>query len=135
MDEGDRSEIGRIKRIGYRRIGPVRKDAGVADVNPGLPAKLHSERNRVEHRTGESFVDEVGLVEKIVAVGRMVISREIERGVGRIHRSRQGAVTGIDVLIKFLVVGEHRRVLHRQSISEIVFDKSHRLLHVGSCNV
>ena len=100
MDEGDRSEIGRIKRIGYDRIGSVRKDPGVADIDAGLPAEFGSERNRMKHRPGGSFVDEVGLVEDIVAVGRMVISREIERGVGGIYRSRQWAVTGIDVLIK-----------------------------------
>jgi hypothetical protein len=88
MDEGDRSEISGIKWVGYRRICPVRKNPCVADINAGLPAEFGSERNRVKCRPGGYFVDEVGLIEDIIAVGRVVISREIKCGVGGIYRSR-----------------------------------------------
>ena len=88
-----------------------------------------------KHRTGESFVEEIGLIDEILAVGSMVISREIERGVGGFTAPDSGSIAGIDVLVKFLVVGEDCRVLHRQSISKIVIDEGHRLLHVGPCNI
>src|SRR5262249_853186 len=85
----------------------------------------------MEYRLSENFVEEVRLVENIVAIGRIVICGSVERRLGRIDRAGQRNVSGINVLIEFQILGEHRRVACRQSVSEIVVDERHRLLHGG----
>ena len=104
-------------------------------IDAGLPAKLRSEADRVKQRPREAFVDEVGIVEDVLAIRHVIVGGAIERGIGRIDRARQRAVAGIDVLIEFLEVGEIRPVLRRQSVFEIVVDEGHRGLHRGPRNV
>ena len=94
MDEGDRSEIGRRKRIGCYRIGAVREDAGVAHVDAGLLAEFGAEADRVQRRTGRGLVGEIGLVEQVLAVGRMLVGREITAGIGGSTSPDSGPLPG-----------------------------------------
>ena len=81
------------------------------------------------------FVDEVGLIDEVLAVGFVVIGRVVECRIGGVHRASQRPVTGVDVLVEFLVVGKERPVLHGQSAAEVVLDKGHQGLHVGARDV
>ena len=110
---------------------PFGKHSGVADVDAGLPAELCSESDRVEERPGKGLVDEIGLVEDVVAVGLVVVGRAVEGQSVRIDRAGERAVAGIDVLIELLVVGIVRAVFHRQPVAEIVVDEPHQCVHVG----
>jgi hypothetical protein len=124
-------EIGGVERIGDYCVGSVREYPGVADVDALLPAELRSEADGVKDRSGEALVDEVGIVERIVAVGRVIVGRAIERRIGGVHRSRQRAIAGIDVLVEFLEAGIVAPVSHRQSIAEVVVEEAHHGLHGG----
>ena len=135
MDEGNGPEIGRRERIGDDRIGAVRKNSGVADIDAGLLAELGAECDGMKRRAGRGLVDEIGLVEDVVAVGVMLVGAEIDRGIGGIDRAAQRAVGGIDVLVEFLVVGGDRPVPHRQPVFEIVLDDGHAGLHVGERDI
>jgi hypothetical protein len=73
-----------------------------------LQAELRAEADRMQDRPGRDFVDEVGLVERIVAVGRVLVRGTIESRTRGVDGSRQRAVAGIDVLVELLVVGEQR---------------------------
>src|SRR5262245_47018237 len=83
----------------------------------------------MEYWSGENLIKEVGLVEDIFAICRVVVRGAIERGLSGIDRAGQRTVPGIDVLIEFLIVREHRRVFYREPISKIVVDKCKCLLH------
>jgi hypothetical protein len=73
MDEIDRSEIGRIECVaGCDARSGACEDAGVAQVDSCLPAEFRSERNGVTDRAGRRLVDEVRLVEGVLAVGDVV---------------------------------------------------------------
>src|SRR5262249_22869958 len=76
------AEIRRRKRIVRLRVGSIGKYPGVAHVDAGLPAELRSEADRVEHRPGEAFVDEVGIVERVLAIGHVIVGGAIEQGIG-----------------------------------------------------
>jgi hypothetical protein len=98
MDKANRPEIGRRKGVlcdgvdsGWRT---VREDAGVADIDAGLPAEFGPEANRVKKRTGEGLVGEISLVEDVVAIGCVLISAEIVEGVGGVYRPGQRAAGG-----------------------------------------
>jgi hypothetical protein len=43
----------------------------------------------MKHRAGVGLVNEIGLVEGIVAIGPVLVSTEIERAVGGIYRAQQ----------------------------------------------
>ena len=135
VQEIDGPKIGRRKRIVRLRVGSVGKYSGVAHVDAGLPAEFRSEGDRVKHRPCEALVEEVGIVEGVLAIGHVIVGGAIEQGIGRIDRPRQRAVAGIDVLIEFLEVGQIRPVLRRQSVFEIVVDEDHRGVHGGPRNV
>src|SRR5215467_8092705 len=135
MDKENWPEIGRSKWIAYFCIGAVRKESSVADVNPGLSTKFCPERNRMEYRPREGLIEEIRLIEEIVSTGRMIICRAIKRRVGRVHRAGEGSITRINVLIELSVIGEHRRISRRESVSEVMVDERHELLHVSSRNV
>ena len=105
VDESDRPEIGRRKRILNDGVGAVREYAGIADVDAGLTAEFGSESDRVEDRAGHGLVGEIGLVEDVVAVGRVLVGAEVDGGIGRIDRAGERTVGRIDVLVEFLVVG------------------------------
>src|SRR4030095_14012241 len=106
MNEVDGPEIGRIERIPYSGVlAGIRKYAGSPKRNSGLPAEFRPKRNGMEHWAGGAFVDEIGLVEEVVAIGRVVVGRAIECGIGKIHRACQWAIARIDVLIELQVFG------------------------------
>ena len=94
VDEVDRPEIGRRERVLHDGVGAVREDAGVADVDAGLAAELGAEAHGVRDRTGPALVDEVGLVEDVVAVGGVLIGAEIDRGVGGLTAPASGPPVG-----------------------------------------
>ena len=87
MDEKDRSEIRRVERIGHERVGSIGKNSGVADIDAGLPTKLRSETDRMKQRPGVAFIDEIGVVEGIGAVGGVVVGRAVECGIGGVYRA------------------------------------------------
>ena len=60
---------------------PVREDAGVAVVDAGLPAELGAERQACGTSVRCGLVDEIGLVEEVVAVGLVIVGRAVERSV------------------------------------------------------
>ena len=86
----------------------------------------------MEYRSSENFIKEVRLVKNIFAICRIIICGSVKRGLSGIDCAGQWTISGIDVLIKFQIVREHRRVSCRQSVSEIVVDKRDCLLHGGS---
>jgi len=131
VHEIDGPEIRRLKRIVRLGVGAVGEYSGVADIDAGLPAEFRSEADRVKQRPRIDFIDEVGVVEGILAVRHVIVGGAIERGIGRIDRPRQRAVAGIDVLIELLEVGKIGPVLRRQSVFEIVVDKGHHGVHGG----
>ena len=131
VHEIDRPEIGRGKGAVDLGAGAVRKQPGIADVDASLPPELCSETDRVEQRPGKGLVDEIGVVEGVVAIGLVVVGRAVEGESDRIDRASQRAVAGIDVLIELLVVGKVRAVFHRQPVSEIVVDEPHQGVHIG----
>src|SRR4029078_5566311 len=129
MDEIDGTEGSRRKRGGDDCVGAVRKDSGVPQGDSGLLTELRSESDRMEYRPGEDFVEEVRLVENIIAVGRVVVCGPVKRSRGGIDCVRQRTIARINVLIKLQVLREHPRVSPGQSVSESVVDKRHGLLH------
>ncbi|MEI9924709.1 MAG: hypothetical protein WDN50_15315 [Bradyrhizobium sp.] len=82
VNEIDRPEIGRRERVRRDGVGAVREDAGVAVVDTGLTAKLRAEANGMQRRPGIGLVDEIGLVEGVVAIGPVLIGAEIDAGIG-----------------------------------------------------
>ncbi len=120
MDESDRTGISRVERISGQRSVAVREQPGVAHIDTGLPVEFRPEPDGVEQRPGEGLVGEVGLVDQVVAIGGVLVRGAIERGVGGVHRRSR-----IDVLVEFLEVGVHRRILHGQSVFEVVIDHGH----------
>src|SRR5262245_66635117 len=125
MDEGDGTEIGRGKWISHDCVGAVREDPGVANIDTTLLTELGSEGNSVKNSAGRGLVDEIRLIEDVVAIGRVVIGGAVEGGFGDIDCTREWAIAGIDVLIEFLVVGDDRAVPHRQPVTEIMIDDGH----------
>ena len=92
MDESHRPEIGRRKRILNDGIGAVREYAGIADIDAGLTAEFGSEADRVEDRARRGLVGEIGLVEDVVAVGRVLVGAEVDGGIGRVDRAAERTV-------------------------------------------
>jgi hypothetical protein len=82
MDKCNRTEVSWREWVGDNCVRSSRKNPGVTQGNPRLLTKLGSECDRVEHRSGENFVEEVRLVENIVAVGRIVVCGPIKRRLG-----------------------------------------------------
>ncbi len=119
MDEVDRAVERRIERIARRRgLAGAGKDAGVAQVQSDLGPELGPERDRVPHRAGHRLVDEVGLVEGVLAIGDVVIGAVGERAV--VH-----GAAGKDILVTAVEVRDHGRVPARQPVAEIVLDDHH----------
>jgi hypothetical protein len=117
MDEVDRAEERRVERIAKRRVPAGRgKNAGVAQIEADLGVELGAERDGVADRTGRRLVDEVALVERAIAIGDVVIGVVVEGAVGG------DRTAGIDVLVATVEVGEHGRVLGRETASEIMLD-------------
>ncbi len=108
-----------------RRSSRVGKDAGVAKINSGLPAELRPECDGVTDRTGHRLVDEVRLVERVFAVGDVIVGAVVERAVGGDRTAR------IDVLVGAVEVRVQRRILDGQPVAEVVLDHGHPGLHVG----
>src|SRR5262249_47654728 len=73
VEEVDRPEISRSKGAVDLGVGAVRKYSGVADVDAGLPSELRAEADGMEERPGVDFIDPVGVVERVGAVGRVLI--------------------------------------------------------------
>ena len=103
-------------------IGTVREYAGIADIDAGLTAEFGSEADRVEDRARRGLVGKIGLVEDVVAVGRVLIGAEVDGGIGRVDRAAERTVGRIDVLIEFLVVGGVSAVPDGQAVFEIMIE-------------
>ena len=87
------------------------------------------------HRARHGLVDEIGLVERVLARRVVVIGVERERCLIRRYRSateRGGSAgtAGKYVLVSPVVVGVVRPVPDGQSVAEIVVDDGHAGLHV-----
>src|SRR5262245_1129611 len=87
VNEVDLSEIGRRKCAVDRGGGPVRKHPGSAERNASLRAELRSEADRIKNRPRKHLVDEVGVVEDVVAVGRVVIGGAVEGEINGVDRA------------------------------------------------
>src|SRR5436190_11460739 len=110
MEGVDWSQIRRRERAVCLRDRSVREQPGVASIDAGLPAQLRSEADRVEDRPGVSFVEKIGIVEGIGAVGRVVVCGSVEGSVGRVYCPRERSVARINVLIELFVIREVCRV-------------------------
>src|SRR6476661_1110356 len=102
MPEVDIAEIARTEWVIHFRRRVVWESPGVAHGDAGLPAEFSSKSDRVIERPSEHLVEKVGLVEEVLAVRRVVVGRAIECRAARVHRTGQGPVTGINVLVKFI---------------------------------
>ena len=91
----------------------VRKDAVVAQRQAGLAAEFGAEGDGVPHRAGRGLVDEVGLVERVLARRVVLIGVQRKRCLIRRYRAatergRRAGAAGIDVLVAAVVVGIDR---------------------------
>src|SRR5262249_9869112 len=105
---------------------------GIADIDAGLASELGAETDGVKEPAEWRLVDEVGLVEDVVAIGDVVVGAEIEKRVGGIDTAVERAVGRIDVLIILLVVGGDGAIPYREPVAEVVVDDGHSGLHRGN---
>ena len=90
------------------RQGGVVEVARVAEVVGDLPAHRHAAEQRLPEPAGHQRIADLGLVQQVAPVGRVVVAQDLDRAAGLVH----GA--GEHVLVDLVVVGEHAPVPERE---------------------
>ena len=124
--EGDRQGGAGIRQRhehGGRRRADRGEVAGQAQVVSLLPGQFKARQHLVLHGPDLKGDDHIGLVEQVVAVRRIVVSRERDAGAGGVHR------TGEDVLVGFRVGAEAGGVAQREAAGEFVVQRDEDAVH------
>ena len=108
LPERDRRRDRRGGQGRRHRQGRVVEEGRVAEVVGDLPAHRHAAEQRLPEPAGHQRIGDLGLVQQVAPVGRVVVAHDLDLGAGLVH----GA--GIHVLVDLVVVGEHAPVPERE---------------------
>ncbi len=117
LAEGDRDGNGGTIEVGGGRRARVVEVAGLPEVVALLPPELRTDQQRVPYGARPQAVGEIGLIEHVATLRRVVVCAKRHLRSVRAHRTRK------DVLVELVVIGESRTVLDLQSVAARVLDR------------